>query len=810
MIQSYVVIALRQLTARKLYSAINIFGLAVGLAAAILVGLFVRHELAYDGYHPNADRLYRVSRTIAPPGFDPLYDATMPSAVAGALQRDFAEIEAAARLMQNLYTTVDAADRSYVETGVFAADDEFLQMFDFEWLEGDRSTAMRELYSVILTEGAARKYFGAERALGRSLAVARTTVTVTGVIRLPDNTHFRFDMLTPLRLYAAVAAGGQLESWNDTFFHTYVRLQPGADPARIQEQSRLFYERHVPERPVGFNDFTIEPVTGIHLGAARLRDMRPHGSLDAIYASGAIAALILAIACINFVNLATANARRRAKEVGLRKTLGAERPRLIAQFLGESLVLTAVAAVLAVGLVELLLPIFGTFVQKDLAFDAGDPRMLGTIGAVALLVGLASGSFPAFYLSAFDPAKVLSGNVTRGRTAMTFRSVLVGAQFAIAIVLVIATIVVYRQVTFMRTVDLGYEREQIVVVNSRPANRVFSERWDTLRNEWLDHPEVLAVTASTQAPGDLANIGIRSGIRAEGSETPVLMHALAVDPSFFETYGISLRAGRAFSRDVGTDARDMELLDFPQSLDAATVAILNARAASALGYTPEEAVGKAFSTAPAGAPTGEIVGVVDDIYFQPLRLPVEPMVFILPRLFADASIKVSGRNLESTLAHIDEVWSRVMPAQPIARRFLDDDFAAMYLGEQRQSELLRYCALLAVLLAGLGLFGLASLTTEQRTKEIGIRKVLGGRFADIVRLFAGEFAKLVLLANLVAWPVAYFALRRWLNGFPNRVELDVLVFVASGLLVLAIAWATVAAVVARLAAVRPAVLVRTE
>jgi putative ABC transport system permease protein len=819
MLESHIVIALRQLAAQKLYSAINILGLTVGLAAAIMVGLFVRHELSYDAYHPNADRVYRVSQTISPPGAVPFHDATVSSTVAPALQQDFDEIETTARLFQNLRTTIDVGERSYMESGVFAADDTFLRMFDFEWLEGDSSTAMRELNSVILTESMSRKYFGAERALGRTIVIQRATpVTVTGVIRdLPDNTHMRFDLLTPLRLYAA-AAGVELESWTGGLVHTYIVLRAGADPARIQAQSREFLERHGHPELI---DLMIEPLTRLHLSLPRLREMRPPGNLEAIYASGAIAALILAIACINFVNLATAQARRRAKEVGVRKTLGAERGRLIVQFLGESLVLTAIAVMLAIALVELLLPMFGAFVQRDLELDAGDPRVLAAIGALALAVGLTAGSFPAFYLSAFDPAKVLSGNVTRGRTAMMFRSMLVGAQFAICIALLIATIVVYRQVTFMRNVDLGYDTEQMVIIDSRSGGQMV-DRWDTLRNQWLAHPEVVAVTASTQAPGELANEGIRDSIRVEGSDLqalPPIVHVLAIDPSFFETYGVSLLAGRMFSPDIGTDARDMQLTDFPQSLAATSVAIINARAASAFGYTPEEAVGKRFwsegsaaagQSPAAGAPMREIVGVVDDVYFQPLRQPIEPMIFILPRLFADASIKISGRNLESTLAHIDDVWSRVIPEQPILRRFLDDDFAAMYRGEQRQSQLLRYCALLAVLLAGLGLFGLASLTTEQRTREIGIRRVLGGTLADIVRLFAGEFGKLVLLANLVAWPIAYFAMQRWLNGFPNRVELDLLVFIGSGLLVLAIAWATVAAVVTRAAAVRPAVLMRNE
>ena len=541
--------------------------------------------------------------------------------------------------------------------------------------------------------------------------------------------------------------------------------------------------------------------------------MRPPGSVEAVYASAIVAALIVLIACINFVNLATAGARRRAKEVGVRKVVGASRLRVVAQFLGESSLLATLAAAIALAIVELTLPTFGAFMQRDLAFDyRSNPDLLAAVAAVTLLVAFAAGSFPAFYLAAFEPARVLKGDATRGRSAVLLRTTLVGFQFAISIALVIATAIVYRQFVFMRDVDLGYDKEQIVVVSDGRTRRL-AERWEVLRREWLADPGIVAATASGDAPG--VQPRGKDFLRAEGADPesqPINMNFLTVDFDFFATYEITVVAGRAFSRDSGMDSADVELQGFAES----SVAMINERAARAFGWTPEEAVGKRFQGVSLGGqsregPARTIIGVVEDVYYQPLREPIEPTMYTLPRQgYFVASLKLTGRDLERTLAHIDDVWARIVPEQPVARWFLDDAFDALYQGEQRQGKLLGYGAALAIFIACLGLFGLAALTTEQRTKEIGIRRVMGGNIADIVRLLAGEHGVLVLLANVVAWPAAYFLMRAWLDGFAYRVDLGLPIFVGSGLLVLAIAWATVAAVAARAAAAKPIHALRYE
>jgi putative ABC transport system permease protein len=815
---SQLVIALRQLSSQRLYTTINVTGLALGLGAAMLVGLYVRHELSYDRYHANAERIYRIARDVALPSGTTILDASMPAPAGPALASDFPQIHEAARLVP----LIGSAEMIVGERRIFggligAADPALFDVFDFDWIEGAPATAFADPSSIVLTASTARRYFGNGAALGQALQEANAIkpFKVMGVIRdLPDNTHLRFDMLVPMSLME-LAGNGVLENWSSGGFHTYVLLRPGAEIAQIQSQSHGFMLRHMSPEVGLLNDFVAQPLTSIHLAPARYQDFRPNGSAQVVAASGVIAVLILAVACINFVNLATAAARRRAKEVGVRKTLGVARRRLIAQFLGESLLLTGVAALLALAAVELLLPTVGAFLEIDLELDySNDVLVLAAFSAVTLLVAFAAGSFPAFYVSAFEPAKVLKGDVTRGRGASLLRGGLVGAQFAISIALLIATAVVYRQTMFMRNVDLGYDKERMVVV-AGPRSGDVAERLEILKREWLAQPGVVAVSGSRAVPG---GSGIGDLITGEGRDPalpPVNVGIVAIDLDFFSTYGIEMAAGRAFSSDIGAD-----LADAAAPSDAYTEAIINPRAARELGWTPEEAVGKElWGVGLDGSsrerrpdePARRIVGVTRDIYFRPLQEPIAPLVFILPRaLFRSSSIKIDGRDVAGTLARIDAVWKRIVPEQTIRRTFLDDEFATFYRTEQRQAQMLSYAASFAIALACLGLFGLTSLTTEQRTKEIGIRKAMGGTMVDIVRLFAGELGRLALLANLIAWPVAYVAMRRWLDQFPYRIELGPATFVGSGLLVLAVAWLTVGAVAARAAVAKPIQSLRYE
>jgi putative ABC transport system permease protein len=814
MLKSYLATAFRQLVAQKLYAAINVGGLAVALAAAMLVGLFIRHELSYDQNHANAERVYRVSQFFTPPGAPTLRGVGAPAGYAALLKSDFPEIEEVARIgICDRPTVITNGDRSYPESRCAAADNEIFRLFDFVWLAGDPATALRDPHSVVLTETTALKYFGTANAVGRTLIVnGGAPVAVTGVIRdLPDNTHLRFDLLLSMGYLAAVHGSALLESRTQSLSYTYVMLRPGAGIDAVRSGSKAFLARH---RDADFAELVtleITPITAIHLSLAFMGDMSTPGSPEAVYASAGIVVLIVLIACINFVNLATAGARRRAKEVGVRKVVGASRLRLVAQFLGESLLLAVIATTIALAIVELALPVFGAFMQRNLSFEYGsNPDLLAAVMAVTVLVAVAAGAFPALYLAAFEPARVLKGDATRGRSAVLIRSALVGFQFAISIALVIATAIVYRQMAFVRNIDLGYDKEQIVVVNG--VGRL-GERWEILKREWLADPGIVAATASSNAPGAQPPGG--DLVRGEGADPQSPARSMAflnVDFDFFATYGIAVVAGRTFSPELGTDAADLALTGFAD----ATVAMINEGGARSLGWTPQEAVGKTFRGVDLNGrsrdgPPRTIIGVVEDVYYASLRENIAPTMYTLPRRGLNtASLKVSGRDLERTLAHIDAVWARVVPEQPIVRRFLDDDFDALYRNEERQGRMLGYCALLAISIACLGLFGLAALTTEQRTKEIGIRRVMGGTIVDIVRLLGRELSSLVLLANLVAWPAAYVLTRMWLDGFKYRIDIGPAVFVGSGLAVLVIAWATVAAVAARAAAAKPIRALRYE
>jgi putative ABC transport system permease protein len=511
------------------------------------------------------------------------------------------------------------------------------------------------------------------------------------------------------------------------------------------------------------------------------------------------------------MNLATARAAQRAKEVGVRKVVGAERGRLVIQFLGEALLVTTLAMMLALALVELLLPALSAFLQKDLAFDyLGNPWALTALLVLAAVVGLAAGSYPAFYLSAFEPARVLKGDVTRGAGAAVFRKSLVVLQFSISIALLIAAAVVYRQMQFARDIELGYDKEQIVVVSGSLQDGLGSQ-WEALKAEWLTHPDLLDATASMQVPGSRYGNFFQARVEGRDADQPPIP-MLFVDYGFFETYGIATRAGRTFSQDF-SDRPTGELDERPQP-----AYVLSELAARRYGWTPTEAVGKWIEAAGGPPqPRGTVIGVVADVHFESVHYPIEPAMYVLapPRLFGRvtltaASLRISGRNIDDTLAHIDRTWSQFIPNQPITRRFLDVDFEALYRSDQREGQILASFALLAVFIACLGLLGLASYTTERRTKEIGVRKVMGGTTWDIVRLLTAEFAKLVLLANVIAWPVAYFAMQGWLASFAYRVDIGLAVFAGSALLALGIAVITVGAVAARAASAKPIGALRYE
>ncbi|HEX5047953.1 MAG TPA: ABC transporter permease [Gammaproteobacteria bacterium] len=796
----------------KVYSLINVAGLAIGLASVVLISLFVRHELGYDSFWPNADRIYRISRDYyATNGAPNRVPASNNGPVAAALLDDFPEIESSARVYGGR-TLLSRDDVAFYEDRFRWADNSLFQIFAFDWLAGDSKTALAEPASIVLTETLAKKYFPGAAALGRPMLIEnRIAVTVTGVIRdLPPNTHLSFDALGSMKaLPDSVSA-----AWNgNTDFHTYFSLRAGANIRAIEQRIPEFMNKRIAADASTWSGMTIMNVRDIHVRSTRDEEWEPSGSIARIASFTAIAALILLIACINFMNLSTARSAKRAREVGVRKSLGAARRQLVLQFLGESIGMAVVGTLVATVLVELALPKFSAFSGVDLALEYFGPGGVALqLGALALLVGLVAGSYPAFYLSAFEPARVLKGEVSRGREGAVFRNVLVVAQFAIAIALLIGTTIVYQQDRFARSRDLGFDKNQIVVLAAPPNLGLGAVDWEPFRDEIARAPGVAGVTASHYTPFSWDDN--RLPVRRQGSEDFSRIQFMAVDYDFFATYRIETLAGHVFSREFAPRPAMLRVAS-----GAAPDVVLNESAARMLGWAAPEAVDKPVEIgAQANWSPARVIGVVPDTYFESVALPVRPMIYVfgadpasqLYGFIRTISIRVTGDDLPATLARIDALWREHVPGRPVVRHFLDDDFDALYRSEQRQAQLLTFFSGLAIAIACLGLLGLAWFSTERRVKEIGIRKTMGGAVWDVVLLFTSEFSRLVLLASLVAWPLAYFVMQRWLAGFAYRIEMGPLAFVGGAAVALAVAFVTVGAVAARAAAAKPVLSLRHE
>ena len=817
MIGSYLAVGFRRLVTQKLYSTLNIAGLAVGLACAILILLYVHYELSFDEHFPGADRIYRISAEVPTGNGGAAMHAAPNFYPAGPqLELDFAaDVDQVARIARQSVRLRHGADTFY-EDGFRWADASFFDIFALDWVAGDPKRALTEPSTVVLTQGAAAKYFGAENPVGQTLVLeGQWPLTVTGVIRdLPRDTHLSATVIASFDVGDKVLGWNYDGNWSFWFYHTYVRLKPGA---RIESLERRFPQFVASHRRPGDSAATMiaTKLADIHLHG-RVQELTPPGSLTTVTAFAAIALSILLIACVNFMNLSTARAAQRAREIGVRKVIGAVRGQLVAQFLGEAVLYALLATLVAVALVEVLLPPFNTFAGTAIELDYGNVGTLATLAVLALAVGLLAGSYPAFYLSAFEPVRVLKGDATRGRGGQRLRGTLVVVQFAVSIVLLIATVTIYLQTRFARDVDRGFDTAQVVHLSGSPTVGL-GPGFEAARNRMLENPEITAVIQGGMRPG---GAGTRL-IRAEGSDPAGRqMLATGVDYGFFETYGIELLAGRTFSRDYGTDGFTLPNQNGVANTPGAYV--LNELAARELGFTPDEAIGKWFETDFSGnfsaSVRGPIVGVVKNTYFETLREPQKPLVYFaaadswrLPIVyFRDASIRVTGKRLRETLAFIDATWSQIQPDLPVARTFLDDEFAALYANDERQMQIFGVFAALAIFVACLGLFGLASFTTERRTKEIGIRKTLGGSAVDVVTLLTSEFSRLVLLSNVVAWPIAYLAMRRWLADFAYRIDLSPLVFAGGALVTFAIAWLTVAGIALRAASAKPLHSLRYE
>ena len=799
----------------KLFTAINLLGLSVGLVCCLLVFQYVMHESGYDRFHPDAERTYRVSWNFS--AADGARLASNKAFVGPALAEELAAVEQFARISHPEALLIRREETAFYEDGLYLADNSLFDLFSFEWLRGDPAQALSAPFTVVLTESFARRYFGEDDPMGQTLQVENALpIMVTGVVRdLPGNTHLEGEAF--VSIVSGTAFDPEYLTGGGRFvFHTYIRLASGAAVADIEAQLPDFLQRQGPEY-ASRGSLEITPLVDIHLSSPRDSQLKESGSVEQLYAFVLVALGILTISVINFMNLSTSRAMQRAKEVGMRKSIGATRSQLIQQFLVESVLLAGLAMLLALMLLELSLPVFNTFTGVELSFDVlGNPATLLLLIFLSLLVGVAAGSYPAFYLSAFHPGKVLKGELSQGSAGQAFRNLLVVGQFAMAIILIVATAVIYLQTTFARNLDTGLSRERIVILEGTPL-AALGPQWEVMRQQLLSHQNISTVTASRDIPGSQADYSYDFWFEGRG-ENGLSILVKIVDYDFFETYDIDLQAGRSFQRDFPADRMQLPETDGP---DGAASYILNVAAARLIGWSPEQAVDN-WLLLGFGAIRGDVIGVVEDVHYESVRSPIKPIVYILGHtqtdaspfsddfIFRNASIRVTGDEFQETLDFIDSTWESFMPNQPVTHYFLNQRFDALYQSEMNLGRLLGYFSVLAVLIASMGLFGLATFNAQRRTKEIGVRKVMGGSVWSIVLLLTNDFSKLVLISNLIAWPVAYIAMNRWLENFAYRIDLTPLIFIGSGLIALCIAWVTVGGTAARAASQKPVLALRYE
>ncbi len=797
MIKNYLTTSLRNLRKYKGFSFINLIGLAIGMACCILILLYVRDELSYDRYHANAERIYRVTREwFNDDGTSSLHLGHVAPPITPLLLNDFPDIEEAVRIQSPGRMLCSHEDRHFMEEGIIFAEENIFSVFSFELLVGDPRTVLRDPFTLVISEKAAQKYFGDKDPLGQTLKLEnRIDGKVTGIVRAaPPNSHFHFEIIVSLASLKQMYGPREFENWSSNNYASYLLMPPDYDIGLLKAQVPAFLDRHKGEDYHRSNTLHFQRLTDIHLTSHLDSEIEPNSNIVYIYIFSAIALFVLLIACINFMNLSTARSSIRSREVGMRKVVGARRSDLIRQFLSESLLLAFFALVLAVILVAIVLPAFGRFVERDLGFGLlQNPELLLGLLLIAVIVGIVAGSYPAFILSSFRPVQVLKG--TRGpagRGGSLFRTTLVVSQFAISIILIISVAVVFQQLRYSRSKGLGFNREQVVVL---PTSNLIRQRFDSLRTQLQAHPGIVSVAAARRVPSgrllDSSGARVISGDSADPVNFRIAF--VRVSHDFIPTFQMEMTSGRNFSREFPTDLKE--------------AFILNEAAVKGLGWTAEDALGRSIGYGPR---TGKIIGVVRDFHFESLHQEIAPIVFYLQPDYRHVIVRIRPEDIPTTMGFLKERWTELRPNYPFDYFFIDENFDSLYRTEEKLGQVFGVFSLLAIFIACLGLFGLASFTAERRIKEIGIRKVLGAPVGNIVFLLSRDFTKWVLAANLIAWPIAYYAMHTWLQNFAYRTGIPVILFLLAGAIAFCIALLTVSFQTIRAALGDPADALRYE
>ena len=799
MLKNYFKIAWRNLTRNKVYAGINIAGLAAGLSACLLIFLYVQDELSFDQHFAKADRIYRMVNDLIVEGEVEKCSLTSYP-LAANLQKDFPEIEKVTRLMQIGKRTVWAEERPFNMERIYFTDSTFFDLFDYKFLAGSPAALARP-DGVILTRETAELLFGSpEQAVGKQLKIAVSgdkSATVLAVLEQPAQAHFQFNLLAPYNLLGAETRQAMNQQWGNTNTFTYFMLKPNASIKALESKLDAFYLRINHETKLDEQNrvkYIPQPITQIHLHSDFLYEPMPLGSVKYLYIFGMVAVFILLIACINYMNLATARSLKRAKEVGLRKVIGAHRWQLIRQFTAEGILLIVMAAVIAVVLVELLLPFFNDLTGKQISLSLFTDHTFA-LALVALLVGvaLAASSYPAFYLSSFSPSQVFNATHNPRSGTALLRKALVVVQFTISLILVIGTIVVVKQMRFLQNADLGFSKEQLVAIDIPRGDTLLVNRLPVLKAQLLQNPHIQKIATTQQVPSDGTGVIFFEVEKENGGMGNKTMNIINVDHEALDLFDIKLLQGRNFSKDIASDKYKAY--------------IVNEATVKALGWT--NPIGKRIKMS--DEYDGTIVGVVKDFHYKSLHNAIEPLVISLePKNNGYVVAKVSTEDLPRTIAFLQEKWTAFDPAHPMEYFFVDEHFNEQYRAEEKMLTVFGYFTALTILIACLGLFGLISYMAEHRTKEIGIRKVLGGSVSDIVLLLTKDFAVLVLVAIVVATPIAWWGMHKWLEDFAYRTQLSWWVFALAGLAGLLFAMLTVSMQAIKAALLDPVKALRTE
>ena len=810
MIKNFIKTAWRNLLKNRTFSILNIAGLAIGLSCFLLITMYVVDELSYDRYNEKADRIYRVNSDIRFGGTD-LNLAVCSDPMGATLKRDYPEVEEFTRIYNSSGSKLIKKGNEWINEDLVAhADSTLFNVFTLPAIAGDTKTALNEPNTVVITESAAKKYFGSTNAVGKTLETSdrgNNLYKVTAVIKdVPKNSHFNFDFFFSMD---NVDYGfGNYLSHN---FQTYIVLRKGADYKAFDKNFDQVIDKYVLPQAKQYMEvksmdefkkagnkleYHLMPMTDIHLRSKRFPELGVNGNAQYVYIFSAVAIFILLIACINFMNLSTARSASRAKEVGIRKVLGTEKKFLIGQFLTESILLAFISLAIAIVIAWAILPYFNNVAAKQISIqDFLSSKMLICIFLIPIIVGVLAGSYPAFYLSAFQPISVLKGKINAGFKRSNIRSGLVVFQFFISILLIIGTIIVYRQLNYIQTINLGFSKDQVLVVNTGPlGNKV-----EAFKNEVAKLSGVKSASVSGFLPvsNSSRNDNTFSSQPVMDSKNGFNMQNWNIDYDYINTLGMRIKKGRDFSREFGSDS---------------TAMIINETAAQVLGYA--DPVGKKIYTRDVNDPSKttsyDIIGVVENFHFESLHQKVGPLCLLLGTSRWNTSLKVATTDIRSLINNVEKKWKSMAPGFPFSYQFLDDSFDNMYRAEQRVGKIAISFAVLAILIACLGLFGLATYMAEQRTKEIGVRKVLGASVNNIATMLSKEFVKLVIIAALIAFPLAWWAMRYWLQDFAYRVDISWWVFMVAALLAFLIALLTVSFQAIRAAIANPVKSLRTE